>query len=1263
VTISGGTVTAPGAGGAGIGSGYGGSGGTVTISGGTVTATGDGAGIGSGYGGSGGTVTISGGTVTATGDNGGAGIGGGSNGSGGTVTISGGTVTANGSDGGAGIGGGSGGSGGTVTISGGSVTATGGGGGAGIGGGGAGTTKITGGSVKAVDSSGSISVPGGVTDGNGHPEYLDTVTTTFGAGATVQASVNGGATSAVVTNTSGKLYFWLTGTGSAVVGNGSAYYSADVSGISGNVSGALSALQALDIHDGSITVTSSNITQAGNASSPFSINDVVIIGYSTANTVSVTGGTHNIVLRDAHIDDSNNSGMCAFSIASGASVNLTLDGANTLKSGSFRAGLQVPKDTSVTITGSNPSSDILTATGGDISAGIGGYSDSTLNNTLSCGGTITISGGTVNATGGKYNKTVSCNGETGTGSGAGIGGGAYFGSGGTVTINGGIVHAISGTVGPSSDGSYCQMAGAGIGGGSYRGSGGIVTINGGTVTANGGYNSAGIGSTYASNGGTTKIYGGTVRASGGESGAGIGGGEGGSGGTTEIYGGSVTANGSSGGAGIGGGFNGSGDTVTISGGSVTANGNIGGAGIGGGCYCSGGTVTISGGSVTANGSVTVVNGSVVGGAGIGGGYGSSAGSTVITGGSVSTNSISGTPTNGASTPAPVYLTTVTLPTGTAINSLAIKQGGTAYSYGYKDVQADGDHKLYLYLPANDINNTNDTTTADIVADGTVYTGYHGAVASGNKSVLKLEQSTLTITGTSTNPTYTYGSAINPSATGGTISGITYDYASTSGTVYPNVGSYTVTAKIAGNASYNDVISSSIPFTITAKPLTDGMVSTIAAQPFTDGQITPNVIVTDGTALTENKDYTKTYGTNISTGSSTGSVVVQGEGNYSGTITRTFAIDRLSLNVSLQADKASANAGGNVLLTATVTGALNAPAGTISFQDGSTVISSGAALTQSGSAYTATTTWSNVSLGNHDLTATYLPAATDNYTAGTNGAITAYNIVKQNQTGFKFTDSSITKTVANAPFTVAATGGQSTGGVTYAVTSGSDVATVDSSSGKVTLLKAGTAVITATKAADGNYNAATAAVTLTVLSPSISSATGVILDLTGVTLPAGVTSVSLGSSSLPQSADSGSTYSVVAKLIGNNESLGNLAGLTVYDLKLLDQNGNPITNFTGKIKVKIPVPAGFSGNLHVFWFNPADSTLTDMGATQENGYLVFETTHFSFYAIAQLNPSAPAPVANPKTGAEDSPVLPLALLGTGSLAGLVVVKRRMKFKKV
>jgi autotransporter-associated beta strand protein len=154
---------------AGIGGGYGGTGGTITINGGTITATGsnNSAGIG-GSCGSGGTIAISGGIVTATGGAEGAGIGGGAEGAGGNITISGGTVTATGGGyGGAGIGGGGdggvagGGSGGTIAISGGIVTATGANGASNIGAGAyypgyGGSTSITGNCIVFEGNAGTV---------------------------------------------------------------------------------------------------------------------------------------------------------------------------------------------------------------------------------------------------------------------------------------------------------------------------------------------------------------------------------------------------------------------------------------------------------------------------------------------------------------------------------------------------------------------------------------------------------------------------------------------------------------------------------------------------------------------------------------------------------------------------------------------------------------------------------------------------------------------------------------------------------------------------------------------------------------------------------------------------------------------------------------------------------------------------------------------------------------------------------------------------
>lgn len=136
---------------------------------------------------------------------------------------------------------------------------------------------------------------------------------------------------------------------------------------------------------------------------------------------------------------------------------------------------------------------------------------------------------------------------------------------------------------------------------------------------------------------------------------------------------------------------------------------------------------------------------------------------------------------------------------------------------------------------------------------------------------------------------------------------------------------------------------------------------------------------------------------------------------------------------------------------------------------------------------------------------------------------------------------------------------------------------------------------------------------------------------------------------------------------------------IFNLSLMDQGNQAVTGFTGNITVKIPIPDGMSGDLHVYWYNNADGTVTDMNARQENGYLVFETTHFSYYAVAELtakttsgsgtsspndtfsSASSSGTIPNPDTGSDLFPFIPVALLGIFG-CGLVIVTRGRSFKE-
>ena len=103
-------------------------------------------------------------------------------------------------------------------------------------------------------------------------------------------------------------------------------------------------------------------------------------------------------------------------------------------------------------------------------------------------------------------------------------------------------------------------------------------------------------------------------------------------------------------------------------------------------------------------------------------------------------------------------------------------------------------------------------------------------------------------------------------------------------------------------------------------------------------------------------------------------------------------------------------------------------------------------------------------------------ATTNY-ENIKATLTFHPTDKQPQDGFKFENSSVTRTYGDADFTLAAAGAAAGSIVTYE-SSDQTVATVDAN-GKVTILKAGGTVITAMAAETAAYEQATATYTLTV----------------------------------------------------------------------------------------------------------------------------------------------------------------------------------------
>ena len=689
ITISGGTVTATGRiGGTSIGAGHSSNTGnskveTITISGGTVTATSgiNGAGIGSGYanGAEGSkveTITISGGTVTATGGDGAAGIGSGYSSSTGdskveTITISGGTVTATGGVHGAGIGTGTNGTAGDITISGGTVTATAiSGDSAGIGKGSVGSctgVQITGGSVKAMDSSDTVNSisPAPTSDGK-TSVYLGILENQAG----VQSIIVDNVDYKVAGNHpdgDNNFYLYMTGTNHIIAGN--SWYTASYDSSSNNFTFNIKDLEVRN-EEGNLasdvcSYESDVVTiSATDAEKIYTIKLKDGITQTSDRVVINTNAT--IVLENVNINTSAGTplevqGNSATNASDNVTATIKLKGENILTpTGIKYAGLQLSNGANLILENGAAESETvgsLTATGGNLGAGIGsGYSGSA--------GDITISGGTVTATGG-YD-------------GAGIGSGysGYTGSSKveTITISGGTVTATGGEYG------------AGIGSG-YGATTGDITISGGTVTATGGSFGAGIGTGYSSDNGSSKVE------------------------TITISGGTVTATGGNKGAGIGSGYSiGTGsskvETITISSGTVTATGGGYGAGIGAvGSDDTGSskveTITISGGTVTAKAGNSAV--------GIGKGSTGSCTGVQITGGSVKAMDSSGTvdsispePTSDGTNRA--YLATlqdqsnvkeVTVSKYTVKETTVEEETGT--NWGISSNHPD-DTSLYLYFP-------------------------------------------------------------------------------------------------------------------------------------------------------------------------------------------------------------------------------------------------------------------------------------------------------------------------------------------------------------------------------------------------------------------------------------------------------------------------------------------------------------------------------------------------------------------------------------
>ena len=392
------------------------------------------------------------------------------------------------------------------------------------------------------------------------------------------------------------------------------------------------------------------------------------------------------------------------------------------------------------------------------------------------------------------------------------------------------------------------------------------------------------------------------------------------------------------------------------------------------------------------------------------------------------------------------------------------------------------------------------------------------------AIVKLKVEAKEITGlgiVGVNSKITYQETYTPALTGTTELGsgdYTIKYAKLDGGSYTDidykpfkVGKYKVTI-IVTNENYiaSDV---SVFFEIVAKTITP-TVNAIPDQTYTGKQITPNVSVGYGSeSLTKDTDYTVEYGTNINAGEGKVTIKAISGNNYTWTDKEvTFNIVAKSLTDS------------NVTLNQTSfrhTGSEIKPEPVV--KDGEKTLTKDVDYELSYA--------NNTNIGNN--TATVKVTGKGNY----KGEIDKnFSIIDKEPQVINFDEALVTKTYGDSSFTITANHTQGNGTIKY-ISSNTDVATVEETTGKATIKKAGTTTIKAIASATTDYAQAEATYTLKVEKKELSYTATVsnkAFDNNKNATVSGVNFTGLvGSESLTKDTDYTVTAEFVSANVGSN----------------------------------------------------------------------------------------------------------------------------------
>lgn len=125
-------------------------------------------------------------------------------------------------------------------------------------------------------------------------------------------------------------------------------------------------------------------------------------------------------------------------------------------------------------------------------------------------------------------------------------------------------------------------------------------------------------------------------------------------------------------------------------------------------------------------------------------------------------------------------------------------------------------------------------------------------------------------------------------------------------------------------------------------------------------------------------------------------------------------------------------------------------------------------------------------------------------------------------------------------------------------------------------------------------------------------------------------------------------------------LSNPDKLAVFDINLKDSEGNNLTKLSSVVTLKIKLEDIFDANkINVFRVDLTGEK-TRLNFVVEDGYIVINTDHFSFYTISQsegFKPVSPSKDGTNKMGLTLIILGVVGLLAVGVIAGLVFVKRK------